>query len=96
MEQDNYKSVSEIKKKVVSVDNTESKNQPTVITMTDGVLIPKKGNKHLVTSWRLTFFGALILLISLCVFKKDIYWKIFIYVITGLPTTFECTIFAIF
>ena len=96
MEQDNYKSVSEIKKKVVSVDNTESKKEPTVITMTDGVLIPKKGNKHLVTSWRLTFFGALILLISLCIFKKDTYWKIFIYVITGLPTTFECTVFAIF
>ena len=81
MEQDNYKSVSEIKKKVVSVDNTESKNQPTVITMTDGVLIPKKGNKHLFTSWRLTFWGSLVLLISLCVFKKDLYGKIFLYII---------------
>lgn len=70
-------------------------NNPPVITMTDGVLIPKKSNKHLVTSWRLTFYGAVALLLCLCILKPDTYWKIFIYVVTGIPTTFECTIFAI-
>lgn len=96
MEMEKNKPLSLIKNKVVSVDNTESKKAPTVITMTDGVLIPKKGNKHLVTSWRLTFFGSVILLILLCALKPDVYWKIFKYTITGIPTTFECTIFAIF
>ncbi len=85
----------EIRNKVVSTPFHTTKKEPTVISMTDGVLIPKKGNKHLVTSWRLTFFGALILLVCLCVLEPDTYWKIFKYTITGIPTTFECTIFAI-
>lgn len=67
-------------------------NNPPVITMTDGVLIPKKSNKHLVTSWRLTFYGAVALLLCLCIFKAETYWKIFIYVVTGIPTTFELSL----
>ncbi len=93
--EDTYKSVNEIKDKVISVDPTETKKAPTVITMTDGVLIPKKGNSHLVNSWRITFYGSLLLLVLLCVFKTETYWTIFKYTITGIPTTFECTIFAI-
>ena len=85
--------LARIRDKVVS--STHVKKEPPVITMTDGVLIPKKGNKHLVTSWRLTFYGAVALLLCLCLFKPDTYWKIFVYTITGIPTTFECTIFAI-
>lgn len=84
-----------IRNKVVSNPFHTTKKEPTVISMTDGVLIPKKGNKHLVTSWRLTFFGAVVVLVCLCVFAPDTYWKIFKYTITGIPTTFECTIFAI-
>ena len=91
----NHKPVKEIKDKVISVDPTETKKEPTVIAMTDGVLIPKKANKHLITSWRLTFIGSVALLILLCTLKPDVYWKIFVYTVTGIPTTFECTIFAI-
>lgn len=91
----NHKPVKEIKDKVISVDPTETKKEPTVIAMTDGVLIPKKANKHLITSWRLTFIGSVALLILLCALKPDVYWKIFVYTVTGIPTTFECTIFAI-
>ena len=91
----NHKPVKEIKDKVISVDPTETKKEPTVIAMTDGVLIPKKANKHLITSWRLTFIGSVVLLILLCALKPDVYWKIFVYTVTGIPTTFECTIFAI-
>lgn len=80
---------------VLSRDPLAQKKEPPVIAMTDGVLIPKNGNKPLVTSWRLTFFGAVILLTLLCVFKKDTYLNILLYTIKGIPTTFECTIFAI-
>lgn len=80
---------------VLSRDPLAQKKEPPVIAMTDGVLIPKNGNKPLVTSWRLTFFGAVILLALLCVFKKDTYLNILLYTIKGIPTTFECTIFAI-
>ncbi len=85
---------NDIKQKVVSIDPTETKKPPTVITMTDGVLIPKKGN-NLFNSWRITFYGAVILLVLLCTCKSDPYWNIFVYTVTGIPTTFECTIFAI-
>ena len=87
------------KKKTISVDPTLDKVDKPTIQMTDGVLIPSKKNKHLISSWRITFFGA-----CLCIFvtktnSKGIvthpYWEIFKFTIKGAPTTFECTIFAI-
>ena len=83
------------KERMVSVDPNAPKTEKTTIQMTDGVLIPKKGEKHLLTSWRVTFFGALILLVALLVFLPDPYWNIFKVCIQGTPVTFECTIFAI-
>lgn len=89
-----------IKKKPVSV---EAHQIPT-LSMTDGVLIPNKKNKHIVTSWRITFYGAIILLACLCLFvtktnSKGVtthpYWEIFKFTIQGAPTTFQVTIFAI-
>ncbi|MBR1938318.1 MAG: amino acid ABC transporter permease [Spirochaetales bacterium] len=72
----------------------EKPNHPT-ITMTDGVLIPKKGNKRILSSWMMTFIGAIALLLFLIIFKADPYRKIFFFVIKGTPTTFEITIAAI-
>ncbi|MGH4036436.1 MAG: amino acid ABC transporter permease [Sphaerochaeta sp.] len=65
------------------------------IQMTDGVLIPKKNDGSVVTSWRITFIFALSLLIFLVVFVPDPYRKIFQVVLTGTPVTFQATIFAI-
>lgn len=82
----------------------KSTDKKTTINMTDGVLIPTKKNKHLISSWRLTFFGAVILLVCLCAFvtktnSKGVttrpYWEIFKFTIKGAPVTFECTVFAI-
>ncbi|MDD7535630.1 MAG: ABC transporter permease subunit, partial [Bullifex sp.] len=83
-----------IRKKVVSVDPTKDETVRT-ITMTDGPLIPKKGEKHLMTSWRITFFLALAVLLFLVIFRPDPYREIFIVCIKGAPVTFEVTIFAI-
>lgn len=91
------------KKKTISVDPHAPQPIPT-LSMTDGVLIPNKKNKHIVTSWRITFFGAIILLACLCLFvtktnSKGVtthpYWEIFKFTIQGAPTTFQVTIFAI-
>lgn len=93
-----------LKSKTVSVDPTVEKNPKSTINMTDGVLIPSKKNKHIFSSWRITFWGALILLVCLCAFVTrtnsrgetvHTYWEIFKFTIQGAPTTFECTIFAI-
>ena len=47
------------------------------------------------TSWRITFFIALALLLGLVIFKPDPYREIFIVCIKGAPVTFEVTICAI-
>ena len=65
------------------------------IQMTDGVLIPNKNNGKLMTSWRITFYLALLSLLSLIIFSPEPYREIFLICIKGVPVTFQCTIFAI-
>ncbi len=84
-----------IRQHTISVDPHAAKSGNTTINMTDGVLIPKKGEKHVFTSWRLTFFGAIILSIVLILFFPDPYRQIFITCLRGAPVTFEVTIFSI-
>lgn len=84
-----------VKKKVVSVDPTEQKKRPTTIQMTDGVLIPRKDDGHVLNSWRITFFSALVLLAFLLVFKPRPFLDIFLVTIKGAPITFQATVFAI-
>ncbi|HKM07940.1 MAG TPA: amino acid ABC transporter permease, partial [Sphaerochaeta sp.] len=55
------------RQKMVSVDPTDHKRKHPVIQMTDGVLIPRKGDGHVLNSWRITFFSALALLAGLII-----------------------------
>lgn len=66
-----------------------------VIQMTDGVLIPKKNDGSVLNSWRVTFIFSIALLFTLVVFFPDPYRQIFMFVITGIPVTFQATISAI-
>ena len=84
-----------IRQHTISVDPNATKTESSTINMTDGVLIPKKGEKHVFTSWRLTFFGALILSAVLIIFFPDPYRLIFLTCLRGAPVTFEVTIFSI-
>ena len=84
-----------IRQHTVSVDPNAAKSGTTTINMTDGVLIPKKGEKHVFTSWRLTFFGAVILSAVLIIFFPDPYRTIFLTCLRGAPVTFEVTVFSI-
>ena len=113
MEEDKKKKLIEedvrkeiLNRKTVSVDSAAEKDAASkaTITMTDGVLIPSKKNKHVISSWRITFWGALLILVCLCLFvtrtnSKGVtthtYWEILKFTIAGAPVTFECTIFAI-
>jgi len=83
------------RQKMVSVDPTDHKKKHPVIQMTDGVLIPRKGDGHVLNSWRITFFSALALLAGLIIFKPQPYRDIFMVVIKGAPVTFQVTILAI-
>ncbi len=82
-------------RKVVSVDPNAPPKERTEIRMTDGPLIPKKGEKHLMTSWKVTFILALLLMAYLLIFQADPYREIFFVTIQGAPVTFEITICAI-
>ncbi len=84
-----------LRKKVVSVDSYADKEDKPGIVMTDGPRIPKKGEKQVLSSWRITFSLALLLLLGLIIFKPDPYRKIFLVCIKGAPVTFQVTIFAI-
>ncbi len=84
-----------VRNKVVSIDPTETKKKPVTIQMTDGVLIPRKDDGHILNSWRITFFSAIALLAGLVLFKPQPYRDIFLVTIKGTPVTFQATIFAI-
>lgn len=91
---DEYK-LQAVRKKVVSVDPNAQKKKPLTIQMTDGVLIPRKDDGHILNSWRITFFSAIALLAALVIFKPKPYMDIFLVTIKGAPVTFQATIIAI-
>ncbi|QEN07383.1 amino acid ABC transporter permease [Oceanispirochaeta crateris] len=70
-------------------------NNHTRIEVTDGALIPAKGNKGLFSSWQITFFGAILILILLPVLKPDPYWRILKFLPDGIFITFQVTFMAI-
>jgi polar amino acid transport system permease protein len=88
--------MQKIRDQVVSVDPTAQKKKALTIQMTDGVLIPRKDDGHVLNSWRITFFSAILLLTGLVMFKPQPYRDIFMVTIKGTPVTFQATIFAIF
>ena len=91
---DEYK-LQAVRKKVLSVDPNAQKKKPVTIQMTDGVLIPRKDDGHILNSWRITFFSAIALLASLVIFQPKPYRDIFLVTIKGAPVTFQATIVAI-
>ena len=66
------------------------------INVTDGTLIPKKGESGAMSAWNISFFGAVALLVALPVFTPDPYLKILAFVPDGLTATFGVTLASIF
>lgn len=65
------------------------------IEISDGVLIPEKGEKSLFSAWRLSFFGAAALIVLLPVISPDPYLNILKFVPDGILRTFQVTILSI-
>ncbi|MCP5515053.1 MAG: amino acid ABC transporter permease [Spirochaetales bacterium] len=63
--------------------------------VTDGTLIPDKGEKSIFSAWKLAFFGAISLLIILPVVKPDPYFQILKFLPDGILATFQVTILSI-
>ncbi|MDF1566495.1 MAG: amino acid ABC transporter permease [Spirochaetaceae bacterium] len=65
------------------------------IDVTDGALLPRKGEKHIVDSWRLTIAFAFLGIMTLVFIAKDPFDQIFQVIIKGAPLTFGVTAGAI-
>lgn len=80
----------------IEIGSEEEIIPPSHITVTDGTLIPQKGEKGALSAWNISFFGALIILGSLVLFVPDPYRRIVAFVPDGLMVTFGVTISSIF
>jgi polar amino acid transport system permease protein len=67
----------------------------TRIEVTDGALIPGRGEKQAFSAWRISFFGALALLAGLFIFKPHPYREIMFFLPDGILRTFEVTLMSI-
>ena len=65
------------------------------IEVSDGALIPGRGERATFSAWRISFFGALILLVGLFVFKPHPYRDIMLFLPDGILKTFEVTVMSI-
>ncbi len=71
-------------------------NRPVQITISDGALIPDKGEGSFFSAWRISFFGALGLVIALPLFAPDPYLSILRFLPEGILRTFQVTLTSIF
>lgn len=67
----------------------------TRIEVTDGALIPGRGEKSAFSAWRISFFGALALLVILFFAKPHPYRDIMLFLPDGIVKTFEVTVMSI-
>jgi len=71
------------------------KPKKTVIDVGDGPAIPKKEDAGLFTAWRVSFIGAIVIIIALVTLKPDPYLKILKFIPDGVVVTFQVTVEAI-
>lgn len=65
------------------------------IVIADGTLIPLRGKKEIFSAWRISFFGAIGLLIFLVIYSPDPYSRILLFIPDGILRTFQVTVFSI-
>ena len=65
------------------------------IEITDGALIPDKGEKSIFSAWKISFFGAIALLIILPLVSPDPYAQILKFLPDGILKTFQVTVLSI-
>ncbi len=70
-------------------------NKKNKIEITDGALIPDKHEKGLFSAWRISFFGAIALLILLPALSPSPYVRIIRFIPDGVISTFQVTLMSI-
>jgi polar amino acid transport system permease protein len=77
------------------VADVKESRRETKIEVSDGALIPGKGEKSAFSAWRISFFGAIALLVILPIIRPDPYTKILEFLPDGIAKTFEVTLLSI-
>jgi polar amino acid transport system permease protein len=65
------------------------------ISTGDSTLIPVKGDREIFSAWKISFFGAIGLIIFLAVYAPDPYVRILLYLRDGVRITFQVTVISI-
>lgn len=65
------------------------------IQVSDGTLIPQRGEREIFSAWRISFFGAIGLLIFLVIYSPDPYARVLRFIPDGIVKTFEVTVLSI-
>jgi polar amino acid transport system permease protein len=65
------------------------------IVVSDGALIPEKAQRGTFSAWRISFFGALVLLAILPIVSPDPYRRIIAFLPDGILQTFKVTVLSI-
>lgn len=73
----------------------EIKKAKTKIDVSDGALIPDAKEKSTFSAWRISFFGAIALIIILPIVKPDPFWTIMKFLPDGILRTFQVTLSSI-
>ncbi|MFZ5812454.1 MAG: amino acid ABC transporter permease, partial [Thermodesulfobacteriota bacterium] len=64
---------------------------PVVIAVGDGAAIPSRGDRGLVSAWKLSFFFAVATLAYLLIVRPTPYWRLFKFLPDGILVTFQVT-----
>ena len=78
---------------MAEIKETEQKSSR--IEVSDGALIPDRNEKSVFSAWRISFFGALALLIILPIAWPDPYRDIYAFIPDGILRTFQVTVISI-
>ena len=62
------------------------------IITSDSTLIPRKDEKDIFSAWKISFFGAIGLIIFLAIYSPDPYTRILLFIPDGILVTFQVTI----
>lgn len=65
------------------------------IVVSDSTLIPEKKEREIFSAWRISFFGAIGLLIFLVIYAPDPYGRIIMFLPDGILRTFQVTVLSI-
>ncbi len=65
------------------------------IEVTDGALIPARGERSIFTAWRISFFGAVALLVALPLIRPRPYADILRFIPDGVARTLQVTVLSI-